>query len=247
VVVSHASVVTADRTGCASIVKTDDELQAEVERELAWDPSLVSEHVSVAVADGVVTLGGSVDTYPEQLAAERAALRIAGVLEVANEVALAPARASDPDDAAISRSFRRVVDCHAQLMTCPVRFAVEGRCLTLSGELDTWDQHDEVLRIACNLAGVRGVTDHLAVKARRPSPTAIRRHIAEVLERHGATAGCVPDVRVKGGVATLIGSVRSDEERYLALGAAREVDGLRGVRNCLQVVPVSGLDGDGGS
>jgi osmotically-inducible protein OsmY len=226
-------------------VKTDDELQAEVERELAWDPSLVSEHVSVAVADGVVTLGGSVRTYPEQLAAERAALRIAGVLGVTNDVALTPARKSDPDDAAISRTFRRVVDCHAQLTSCPVRVAIEGRCLTLSGELDTWDQHDEVLRIACNLAGVRGVTDHLAVKARRPSVTTVRRHIAEVLERHGASAECVPEVRVKGGVATLIGSVRSDEERYLALSAAREVDGLRAVRNCLQVVPVPDADDRG--
>src|SRR5579883_3159044 len=68
------------------IMKTDRELQKDVVEELGWDPSVDAASVGVEVKDGIVTLSGSVDSVPQRWAAERAALRVAGVKGVVIDI-----------------------------------------------------------------------------------------------------------------------------------------------------------------
>jgi hyperosmotically inducible protein len=116
-----------------------------------------------------------------------------------------------------------------------VQIRVDERWLTLSGDLETWEQHEEALRVANNLGGIRGLTDRLSVRAGRPSCEAVQARIREAFERHGASTQHLPRVHLTGRVVTLVGQVSSDEERFVALEAARGVEGVRGVRNCLDV------------
>ena len=44
-------------------MKTDAELQQHVMDELKWEPLIRAAEIGVAVKDGVVTLGGTVDSY----------------------------------------------------------------------------------------------------------------------------------------------------------------------------------------
>jgi osmotically-inducible protein OsmY len=53
-------------------MKTDSQLQRDVAEEVRWDPSINDEEIRVAAKDGVVTLSGTVDSYAEKYAAERA-------------------------------------------------------------------------------------------------------------------------------------------------------------------------------
>ena len=46
-------------------MKTDAQLQVDVQDELKWEPSVTSTASGVAVSDGVVTLSGTVPTYAE--------------------------------------------------------------------------------------------------------------------------------------------------------------------------------------
>ncbi len=216
-------------------MKTDQELREEVERELEWDPSARCERVTVEVTERVVILGGVVVAYSERVAAERAALRIGGVVEVDNRIALHPVVADGPDDAAIGEAFERKLGTHADLQRLAVQARVDERWLTLSGELDTWEQHEETLRVARNVGGIRGLTDELSVRADPPSADAVRDSIRAAFEHHRASTRRVPRVRLTGRDVTLVGEVSSDEERFLALDAARAVRGVRGVRNCLDV------------
>jgi osmotically-inducible protein OsmY len=219
------------------VTKTDQELRQEVERELAWDPSARCERVTVEVHQRSVTLHGVVVAYSERVAAERAALRIGGVVEVENQIGLPPVVADDPDDAAIGEAFQRKLEAHAELQRLAVQARVEERWLTLSGDLETWEQHEEALRVARNVGGIRGLTDHLSVRAVRPSADVVRTRIGQAFERHGCSPQDVPRVQLTGRVVTLVGQVPSDEERFLALEAARTVDGVHTVRNCLDVEP----------
>jgi hypothetical protein len=58
-------------------VKTDQELQQDVMTELKWEPGICcAADIGVAAKDGVVTLGGTVDSYSEKWAAEKAAGRV---------------------------------------------------------------------------------------------------------------------------------------------------------------------------
>ena len=79
-------------------MKTDQRLQADVEQELRWDPSVRSEDIGVSVTGGVVQLDGHVDSYFGRWAAERAAMRVSDAKAVASEIKVLPSAAIRTDE-----------------------------------------------------------------------------------------------------------------------------------------------------
>ena len=69
-------------------MKTDSQLQKDVMDEIKWEPSLTAPQIGVTAVKGVVTLTGTVATYAEKWAVERAARRVEGVQGVAEEIAM---------------------------------------------------------------------------------------------------------------------------------------------------------------
>src|SRR2546427_4070265 len=67
-------------------MRTDMEIQKDVVAELRWEPSLRDDDIAVGVRDGVVTLAGFVDSYPDKWTAERAASKVKGVKAIANDL-----------------------------------------------------------------------------------------------------------------------------------------------------------------
>jgi osmotically-inducible protein OsmY len=67
-------------------MRTDLEIQQDVMIELKWQPFLQAANIGVSVKDGIVTLSGTVDTYSQKVAAERAVKKVAGVRAVAEEI-----------------------------------------------------------------------------------------------------------------------------------------------------------------
>jgi len=56
-------------------MKSDRELQIDVLDELRWEPGVNATDIGVTVKDGVVTLEGTVDSFAEKWAAEKAVKR----------------------------------------------------------------------------------------------------------------------------------------------------------------------------
>lgn len=65
---------------------TDPEIQQAVLKELKWDTRVRETEISVEVHGGVVTLSGTVYSWAKRIAAQEAAHRVHGVLDVANEI-----------------------------------------------------------------------------------------------------------------------------------------------------------------
>ena len=63
-------------------MKSDSQLKQEVEDELMSNAAVDANGIDVAVVDGIVTLTGHVPDYATKVAAEKCALRIAGVVAV---------------------------------------------------------------------------------------------------------------------------------------------------------------------
>ena len=57
-------------------MRSDTDIKNDILAELEWDPEVQMTDIGVTVVDGAVTLTGSVYTYPECKAAERAAKRV---------------------------------------------------------------------------------------------------------------------------------------------------------------------------
>lgn len=69
-------------------MKTDSQLQRDILYEFEYNRALHTTEISVSVKDGVATLNGTANTFPEKRAAEQAALRVAGIKAVANRIAV---------------------------------------------------------------------------------------------------------------------------------------------------------------
>ena len=65
-------------------MKSDRELQIDVLDELRWEPGVNATDIAATVKDGVVTLEGTVDSFAEKWAAEKAVKRLPGVKALAD-------------------------------------------------------------------------------------------------------------------------------------------------------------------
>ena len=67
-------------------MKTNAELQKDVQDAIKWEPLLNAAEIGVIVKDGVVTLTGTVDNYSKKSEAENAAKNVAGVKVVVENI-----------------------------------------------------------------------------------------------------------------------------------------------------------------
>ena len=84
-------------------MKTDAELQKDVMEEIKWEPCARAAQIGVSAANGVVTLDGTVGTYAEKWAVERAAQRVHGVKGIAQEITVRARRKFMPGPTPRSR------------------------------------------------------------------------------------------------------------------------------------------------
>jgi hypothetical protein len=82
-----------------------EQIQLDVVDELAYDSAVDSSRIAVtASAAGVVTLEGSVPTYMQARAAERAAKRVRGVQGVVTQLEVKPPAGAGRGDAGIAEA-----------------------------------------------------------------------------------------------------------------------------------------------
>ena len=67
-------------------MKTNADLQKDVQDAIKWEPLLNAAEIGVTVKDGVVTLTGSVDSYSKKTEAEDAAKNVPGVKAVVEKI-----------------------------------------------------------------------------------------------------------------------------------------------------------------
>ncbi len=143
-------------------VPTDDEIADNAGKLLKWSADLDSATVQIVVADGVVTLSGSVPTYSDREAAERAVGMLRGVEEVKNELAVVPTETLT--DEMIATDIVSEMERSMFVDPTDVEVRVVDGVVTLSGEVSTSFSSARAERIAKNAWGVRDVVNVLNVK-----------------------------------------------------------------------------------
>jgi osmotically-inducible protein OsmY len=217
-------------------VKADTKIREDVIDELRWDPQITDpDAIGVAVKDGAVTLTGNVPTYPEKLAAARAAERVYGVKAVANELRVN--LSSGPrDDSDIAAAIAHVLDNNVQLPQDKVHARVQNGWVTLDGEVDYDHQRREVERMVRQVRGVTGVTDLITVKP-PVSPAAVEARIEDTFKREAEIDARHIQVEVTDHTARLYGHVHSLNEARAARTAAASAPGIANVESNLVISP----------
>lgn len=139
---------------------TDDDLGRSVRDELSSDPKItVDADIRVSVADGDVTLHGTVTGYGDKREAVQAAQRVRGVRSVRDEIEMVGRTDAD---------LRRDVLDELEVGHIPatVDAEVHEGMVTLTGEVDRQHHRDAAAFIAKVVPGVVGVENQLEVTGR---------------------------------------------------------------------------------
>ncbi len=206
---------------------TDAQIRAELRQRIPT--------VDIAVANGVVTLTGTVPELAQKLNMETTARRTPGVRQVVNQIRVVPP-SNVPDaqiTAAIRNAFTRNLAA-AEVKAITVR-TVNG-VVTLTGTLPSSYPKQVAATLASFVQGVTSIQNQIVVK-----PPTVRSDatILSDIRAHYAQNPVIPaskvNVAVANGVVTLTGTVSSFVQADQAESVARFIPGVIDVRNNLFV------------
>jgi osmotically-inducible protein OsmY len=212
----------------------DAAIQQDVLGALQYARRVAPSEVGVVVEDGVVTLTGWVDSYAKKWAAEEAAHRVAGVKAVANDIEVRLPSRIGQTDADLAAAVARVLEWDALLSIDRLDVTVSKGWVTLKGDVESPYQKHDAERLVRRLAGVTGVTNALAVKARL-APADLRQRIEEALVRTAELDAEAIEVEIDGSRIMLKGTVRSWTEREEAERQAWAAPGVTAVDNRIAI------------
>jgi len=217
-------------------MKTDFELRSDVLSELLWDPSIRNEDIAIAVKDGVVTLAGTVDSYAQLYAAERAIERVKGARAIVNDLIVKLPGAHVRSDADIAHAAIAALHWDVQVPEDQIRVKVSNGWITLEGEVALHYERQAAERTVRFLMGVRGVSNRITLR-NVPAPDDLKHAIADSLKRQAELDSEGITVETSGSHVTLRGTARSMVERRDAERAVWNAPGVTGVENELIVTP----------
>jgi osmotically-inducible protein OsmY len=215
--------------------KSDDTLREEVSKELRWDTRVACAGIEVSVDDGVVTLKGVVPTSAKKVAAQDAAHRVAGVLDVVNDISVSVEHGHR--DAQIARAVRDALEWDVLVPDDRLVSTVSDGWVTLEGEVNNLRECEDAERAVLNLRGVLGVINKVRVRPQEADPGELRAQIEDALERRADREAERLRIEVGDGTVELWGRVHSWQERRAVVGSISHAPGVREVKDHLRIDP----------
>lgn len=217
--------------------RSDRELTQRILRELKWDSRIDWASINVEVNQGVATLTGTVSSLAQKIAAQDAAHRVAGVLDVANDIEVKPVNLFARTDTEIASHVRSALEWDALVPNELIQSTVSDGWVTLEGEVDYWRERNDAEQAILRLAGVVGVINKITVRKRAVDPNELREQIEFALERRADREAERLRVEVHDGAVDLWGRVHSWQEKRAVVGSIGHAPGVTGVRDHLRIDP----------
>lgn len=139
--------------------RTDSEIAQAAVNSVRWNAVVPTNHVSVVVGDGWITLSGTVGWNYQKTAAVRAVRDLAGVRGVTNDIVVQPQVKGVGVRDKIEAAFKRSAGIDARRIAV---VAHDGTVI-LTGHVRSWAEREEAERVAWAAPGVTCVDDRLSV------------------------------------------------------------------------------------
>lgn len=227
--------------------RSDGEISSDVSAALAAEPVAEPWEISVSAEDGVVTLAGVVEGFPEKWLAAKVAKGVKGVRGVENNIVVT--NVIDRPDDELQTSISKRLAWDVRVDDAKIDVEVSDGAVRLTGAVGSAHERRLAEQMAM-IDGVRSVdaedlevrpamSDAMRSSAARASLTdsAVREGVEQAMFYDPRVFSREVDVRAEDGVVTLSGTVETVKEKRAAAQDARNTRGVRRVINNLKVRP----------
>lgn len=214
-------------------MKTNEELQRDVQNAIKWEPQLNAAEIGVTAKDGVITLMGTVDAYYKKIEAENAAKNVDGVKAVVEEIEIKYSSNTKSDEDIAKDALKALTD-NWNVPQERIQIKVEKGWVTLEGQV-TWNYQKEAANKSIgHLTGVKGVTNRIKIKSEIQDEIE-KKNIVRALESNWTLHSENIFVKIDGTTVTLTGAVSSLFQKDLAEKIVWKTPGIWLVNNQLVV------------
>jgi osmotically-inducible protein OsmY len=215
-------------------MKTNEELQSDVQNAIKWEPLLNAAEIGVIVKDGIVSLTGTVDSYAKKIEAENAAKKVIGVKALVEKIEVKFPDAWKKTNAEIAKEVLDALKASYSVPNDKVTVKVEDGWITLQGELNWNYQREAAKRAVDYLTGVKGVTNNITIKSDIHDAIE-KKDVEDAIARSWSVDDLDISVAVSGTTVTLSGTVSSWYQKEEAARIAWNTPGIWHVKNELLV------------
>ncbi len=215
-------------------MKSDEQIQEDVERELRWHSGVDATDMAVKVKEGVVMLTGHARNYYEKSEAEAIAKRTVGVTAVADDIHVRLPDCSGLTDPEIARSATEALKSMLPRSWQRIQPIVHDRSVTLEGTVEWNYERVQAENVVRRVNGIRALTNQIEV-INNLVPAGIKEQVERAFRARADLDASHVSVRTAGSEVTLTGQVPSRAERVAALAAACATPGVSTVLDELVV------------
>lgn len=215
-------------------MKTNAELQLDVQNAIRWEPLLHAAEIGVTAIDGVVSLSGEVDNYLKKMEAENAAKKVVGVKALVENIEVKFPGTWTKSNLDIANEVITSLKANTSIPNEKVTVKVEDGWVTLAGELPWNYQKDAAKHAVISLTGIKGVFNNIQIKA-ESKDVVEQREVKAAIERNRTIDSKDLAISVSGTTVTLSGTVDSWYQKEEAGRIAWNTPGIWHVNNELAV------------
>ncbi|RZJ35674.1 MAG: BON domain-containing protein [Flavobacterium sp.] len=227
---SVATFVSSNESG----MKTDRNLQKQIEKALESNLSLKGTSVSVTVENGQATLAGCTDKYFKKGIAKKMAKEIQGIKNVVEDIAIVSEAIADADiKAQISEKFAK----NFGIAHNSIQISVNEGNVHLEGTLKWKYQKELAEECILHVDGIRSIENNIFIPLTVESPIKEKDVFAAIYGDPSVKS----DIRIEivGSRIILKGNVASTDEKNLVTRLVRNVPGVTEVENFLSANHIS--------
>ncbi len=144
------------------------------------------------------------------------------------------------DDITLRQNILDELEFEPKVDAAEIGVTARDGVITLTGHVGTYAEKDAAEKAARRVKGVRAIAQEIDVRIlgpRRTDDDDIARRAVKILDWNISIPKQMVQIRVCKGVVTLTGEVEWQYQKNAAAAAVRDLAGVVGVSNLIQVVP----------
>jgi osmotically-inducible protein OsmY len=213
---------------------SDDAIKSEIQAALDRHPELMPATITLAVKNGVATIGGFVQTLNQKWIVKDILENAEGVSAIVDELELRLPAVDRRPDPEIANAIATALGLELGNAADNIRISVQNGTVTLEGVVESRSQRRRASEIAARTRDVIAVSNELEVHP-GPAGITVKRRIEDTFRRNAEIDANNIEVETVDGRVVLSGAVRSWVERQEAEQVARQTPGVSAVENHIVV------------